>query len=104
MKKEITLEQIKKYNQMAEAAIGTGAYDMLGLFREYRDEDTKRWGGNPYGYLYPISTYDWDGDDSIRFYLKTINERTYLYMDLDGEPADRYLLEGKDIAKAFFGV
>ena len=102
MKKEITLEQINKYNQMVEAAIGTGAYDMLGLFREYRDEDTKKWGGNPYGYLYPISTYSWDGGDFIRFYLKTFSGRSYLYMDMDGEPADRYLL--KDIAKAFFGV
>lgn len=103
--KEITLEQVKKYNQIAEAAIGTEAYNMLGLYREYRDEDTKKWGGNPYGYLYPISTYDWAGEeDSIRFYLKTINGRAYLYIDYDGEPSDRYLLEGKEIAKAFFGA
>lgn len=103
--KEITREQVKKYNQMVEAAIGTEAYDMLGLYREYRDDDTKKWGGNPYKYLYPISTYAWtEGDDSIKFYLKTINGRAYLYMDMDGEPADRYLLEGKEIAKAFFGV
>ena len=102
--KEITREQINKYNQMVEAAIGTEAYDMLGLYREYRDEDTKKWGGNPYGYLYQISTYDWVKDDSVRFFLKTINGRAYLYMDLDGEPADRYLLEGKDVAKAFFGA
>ena len=102
--KEITREQIEKYNQMAEAALGTGAWEMLGLYREYRD-DTKKWGGNPYGYLYPISTYDCtEGDDFIRFYLKTINGRAYLYTDLYGEPADRYLLEGKDVAKAFFGV
>jgi hypothetical protein len=104
--KEITREQINKYNQMVEAAIGTEAYDMLGLYREYRDEDTKKWGGNPYGYLYQIATYDWvkEYENSIRFYLKTINGRAYLYMDLDGEPADRYLLEGKDVAKAFFGA
>lgn len=105
MKKTISIEQINKYNQMVEAAIGTAAYDMLGLYREYRDDDTKKWGGNPYKYLYPISTYDWtEGDDSIRFYLKTINGIAYLYMDMDGEPADRYLLEGKDVAKAFFGA
>ena len=102
--KEITLEQIKKYNQMVEAAIGTEAYDMLGLYREYRDEDTKKWGGNPYGYLYPIATYDWVKDEDIRFYVKTVNGRTWIYMDLDGEPADRHLLEGKDVAKAFFGA
>lgn len=102
--KEITREQIEKYNQMAEAALGTGAWEMLGLYREYRD-DTKKWGGNPYRYIYLISTYAWaEGDDSIRFYLKTINGRAYLYTDLDGEPADRYLLEGKDVAKAFFGA
>lgn len=103
--KEITLEQIRKYNTMVEAAIDTKAYDMLGLYREYRNEDTKKWGGNPYGYLYPIATYDWNGDaDGIRFYLKTINGRAYIYTYLDGEPADRHLLEGKEIAKAFFGV
>lgn len=103
--KEITLEQIRKYNTMVEAAIGTGAYDMLGLYKEYRDDDTKKWGGNPYRYLYSISTYDWAGDDDfVRFYLKTINGRAYLYMDMDGEPDERYLLEGKDVAKAFFGA
>lgn len=103
--KEITFAQIENYNHMAEAALGTGAWEMLGLYREYRDEDTKKWGGNPYGYLYPISTYAWtEEEDSLRFYLKTINGRAYLYMDLDGEPSDRYLLEGKDVAKAFFGV
>ena len=47
MKKTISLEQINKYNQMAEAAIGTGAYDMLGLYREYRDDDTKNGEGIP---------------------------------------------------------
>ena len=105
--KEITLEQVKKYNQMVEAAIGTKAYDMLGLSREYRDEDTKKWGGNPYGYLYPIATYDWvndDDDDFVRFFLKSINGRAYIYTYLDGDLVDRHLLEGKDVAKAFFGV
>lgn len=97
--KEITREQINKYNQMVEAAIGTEAYDMLGLYREYRDEDTKKWGGNPYNYLYQIATYD-----SARFFLKTINGRAYIYTYLDGNPEDRHLLEGKDVAKAFFGV
>lgn len=102
--KEITLEQVKKYNQMVEAAIGTEAYDMLGLYREYRDEDTKKWGGNPYNYLYQIATYDWVKDDSVRFFLKTINGRAYIYTYLDGDPVDRHLLEDKDVAKAFFGV
>lgn len=103
--KEITLAQVENYNHIAEAALGTGAWEMLGLYKEYRDEDTKKWGGNPYGYLHSISTYDWtEEEDSIRFYLKTINGRAYLYMDLDGEPSDRYCLEGKDVAKAFFGI
>jgi hypothetical protein len=104
MKNTISIEQIKKYTQMVEAAIGTAAYDMLALYREYRDDDTKKWGGNPYHYLYAISTYDWADEEAIRFYLKTINGIPYLYMDLDGEPADRYLLEGKAVALAFFGV
>lgn len=102
--KEITLEQVKKYNQMVEAAIGTEAYDMLGLYREYRDDDTKKWGGNPYGYLYPISTEDAFEENEKTFYIKTINGITYLYMDLMGDIDTRYLLEGKDVAKAFFGV
>ena len=104
--KEITREQVKKYNQMVEAAIGTGAYDMLGLIREYRDDDTKKWVGNPYGYLYPIATYDWVKDENgfVKFFLKNINGRAYIYTYLDGELVDRHLLEGKEIAKAFFGV
>lgn len=104
-KQIITLDQVKKYNAMVEAAIGTGAYDMLALYKEYRDDDTKKWGGNPYGYLYQISTYDWWNDkNGVRFYIKVVGGMTYLYTDLDGEPADRYRLEGKEIARAFFGV
>jgi hypothetical protein len=102
--KEITLAEIENYNQMAEAALGTGAWEMIGLYREYRDEDTKKWGGNPYGYLYQIATYDWVKDDSVRFFLKTVNGRAYIYTYLDGDPADRHLLEDKDVAKAFFGA
>jgi hypothetical protein len=102
MKKYISLEAVKNYNVMVEAAIETKAYDMLALYREYRD-DSKKWGGNPYKYLYPISTYEWVKDkDSVKFYLKTVSGVEYLYMDLDGEPADRYLLN--DIAKAFFNA
>lgn len=102
MKKYISLEAVKKYNVMVEAAIETKAYDMLALYKEYRD-DSKKWGGNPYKYLYPISTYEWVEDkDSVKFYLKTVSGVEYLYMDLDGEPADRYLLN--DIAKAFFNA
>lgn len=102
MKNYISLEAVKKYSVMVEAAIGTKAYDMLALYREYRD-DSKKWGGNPYNYLYPISLYEWVEDkDSVKFYLKTVSGVDYLYMDLDGEPADRYLLN--DIAKAFFNA
>lgn len=106
MKKIITREQIKKFNAMVEAAIGTGAYDMLALYREYRDDDTKRWGGNPYHYLYSIGTYDWWSDENaVKFFIKTVSGTDYLYVYLDGEPADRYRLEeDKEIARAFFGV
>lgn len=100
MKKEITVEQVKKYNQMVEAAIGTEAYDKLAFDHEYREDDTKRWIGNPYGYRYPISVWADDGE----YYLKTVCGNAYLYMNLEGEPTDRYLLEGNDIAKAFFGA
>ena len=104
-KKVITVDQIEKYNKMVEASIGTAAYDMLGLYREYRDEDTKKWGGNPYRYLYSICTYDWFHDpDSVSFYIKTLGGVPFLYVDIDGTPDTRYLLEGKDVAKAFFGV
>lgn len=103
--REVKIEQVNDYNKIVEATIGTEAYDMVALYREYRDDDTKRWGGNPYNYLYPITTYDWFKDqDSIRFYLRTINGRSYIYTYLDGEPADRHLLEGNEFAKALFGV
>ena len=104
-KKIITREQVEKFNAMVEAAIGTDAYDKLALYREYRDDDTKRWGGNPYRYLYMISTYDWwDDKNAVVFYIKNVSGIAFLYIDLDGEPADRYLLEDKEIARAFFGV
>lgn len=103
--KEITKDQVKKFNAMVEAAIGTNAYDMLALYREYRDDDTKRWGGNPYGYLYQISTYDWwSNENGVKFYIKTVSGIDYVYVYLDGEPADRYRLVDKEIARAFFGV
>lgn len=96
--KEITLEQVNKYNQIIEAAKGTAAYTELALWQEYKpDEDiSKRW-LTAYPYC-RISTYT----DGMRFYIKNVNGKTYLYMDLDGSPADRYCLEGKYIAKRFF--
>ena len=100
MKKVITREQIKKYNQIVTASIGTKAYYKVALAREDRDDDTKRWIGNPYGYLYGIS----DCFEDAEYYIKTVKGRTYLYMDLDGEPADRYHLDGKELAQLFFGV
>lgn len=99
--KEITLEQINKYNQMVEAASGTRAYYKIALLQEYKPDDSKSW--------YPacgcfclckISTYT----DGMRFYIKTVRGTLYLYMDLDGEPADRYCIEDKEIARLFFGV
>lgn len=103
--KNITKDQVKKFNAMVEAAIGTKAYDMLALYKEYRSDDKKRWGGNPYGYLYPISTYDWWSDENnVKFYIKTVSGIDYVYVYLDGEPADRYRLVDKEIARAFFGV
>ena len=68
MKKTISIEQIKNYNQMVNAAIGTEAYNLLALPREDRDDDTKRWRGNPYGYLYGIC----DCFEDAEYYLKTV--------------------------------
>ena len=102
MKKTISIEQINKYNQMVEAAIGTAAYNLLALRRQYRDDDTKRWIGDPYGYFYKITTFNMEEGDE--YYLKTVNGVTYLYYNIAGTPADRYCLEGKDVARAFFGV
>ena len=100
MKKVITRDQVENYNQMVEAAIGTGAYNMLGLYREYRDDDTKKWGGNPYGYLYGICACF----DDAEYYIKTVGDRMYIYMALDGEAQDRCRIDDKEIARAFFGV
>lgn len=104
-KKVITLEQVEKYNKMVEMAIGTEAYDKLAFAHEYREDDTKRWIGNPYGYHYPIHIWkDNSGMYEAEYYLKTVCGTRYLYMNLGGEPADRYLLEGNEIAIAFFGA
>ena len=100
MKKVITRDQVRKYNQMVEAAIDTDAYNMLAFPREYRDEDTKRWIGNPYGYLYMIC----DCFDDAEYYIKTVGDRMYIYMTLDGEAQDRCRIDDKEIARAFFGV
>ena len=100
MKKVITRDQVQKYNQMVEAAIGTDAYNKLALPREYRDDDTKRWIGNPYGYLYAIC----DCFEDAEYYIKTVCGQAYIYMALDGEPTDRCYIEDNEIAKAFFGV
>ena len=100
MKKTLTREQIDKYNAIVEATIGTKAYNLTALYREYRDDDTKKWGGNPYNYLYSISK----GFDDAVYYIKTLGDRTYIYMDLDGAPVDRYRIDDKPLALAFFGV
>jgi len=100
MKKIITREQVQKYNQMVEAAIGTDAYNKLALPREYKDDDTKRWIGNPYGYLYQIP----DCFEDYEYYIKTVCGKAYIYTDLDGEPADRCCIDGCEIARLFFGV
>ena len=103
-KRVITIEQVRNYNQMVFAAMGTKAFDMVALFKEFRDEDTGKWGGNPYRYLYPIADYDQFEDSEQTYYIKTVNGVPYLYMDLMGDIDTRYCLEGKDVAKAFFGV
>lgn len=96
----ITREQIEKYNQMVKASVGTEAYDKLALPCEYKDEDTKRWIGNPYGYIYQIPA----SFDDAEYYIKTVCGIPYVYMALDGELTDRCCLEGKEIARLFFGV
>lgn len=105
-KKTITVEQVEKYNQMIEAAIGTDAYDKLALPFEYKDDDTKRWIGNPYGYLYQIHTFDGNinKEEGDEFYIKTVCGTPYLYLNLEGEPTDRYSLEKSEIARLFFGI
>lgn len=100
MKKVITRDQVKKYNEMVNASIGTEAYDKIALPREYRDDETKKWGGNPYNYKYQIC----DCFEDAVYYIKTIGGRAYVYMELDGEPQDRSLLDDSEIARLFFGV
>ena len=102
-KKVITLEQIEKYNKMVEMAIDTEAYNKLALPMEYKDDTTKRWIGNPYGYQYRIHVFE-NWEDGDEFYIKTVCGVPYLYLNLGGEPSDRYCLEGKEIARLFFGV
>ena len=100
MKKIITREQINKYNEIIGAAIGTDACNLVALFQEYRDDDTKRWTYSDYYHRYRQQISIWDDGE---YYIKTIIGTPYLYMNLDGEPADRYCLD-TDFARAFFGV
>lgn len=102
MKKVITIEQIKKYNEMVGASIGTEAMKKLALPMEYKEDDSKRWIKNPYCYLYAIS--DCFAGNGAEYYIKTIRGSVYLYMDLDGDPVDRYCLDDREIARLFFGV
>lgn len=95
MAKEISNEMVKKYNEIIKATIGTNAYDQVALYHEFKT-DEGRWEQESY---YGISTYEFDG---VRFYLKIINGRRWLYMDMDGEIADRYLLEDCKMARLFF--
>lgn len=99
MKNIITLEQIKKYNEIIGLAVGTEAMNLVALRQEYKDDDKNKWFyGSYYEYRQMISVWD-DGE----YYIKKIKDAAYLYMNLDGEPADRYLID-TDFARAFFGV
>lgn len=99
MKNIITLEQIKKYNEIIGLTVGTGAMNLAALRQEYKDDEKNKWHyGSYYEYRQMISVWD-DGE----YYIKKIKDATYLYMNLDGEPADRYLID-TDFARAFFGV
>ena len=94
----VTLEQVKKYNEIIGLAVGTAAANLVALRQEYKDDDKKKWYfSDPY---YPrrqmISVWD-DGEYSI----KSIDGLIYLYMNLDGSPADRYCLD-TDFARKFF--
>ena len=97
MKNTITVDQIEKYNQMVEASIGTDAYNRLALVKEYREDDTKRWIGNPYGYLYPIC----DCFKDAEYYIKTVKGRIYLYMDLGWRACRQISLGWQRDCKAF---
>jgi hypothetical protein len=98
MTKEISIEMVKKYNEIVKATIGTKAYEQVALYHEFKTDEGKWESTSSYGYKYPISLWD----DGMRFYLKSISGRRWLYMDLDGEIADRYLLEDCKIARLFF--
>jgi hypothetical protein len=99
MAKEISIEKINKYNQIIKATIVTKAYEQVALSHEFKTDEGRWEQASCYGYKYSISTYDFDG---VRFYLKIVSGRRWLYMDLDGEIADRYLLEDCKIARLFF--
>jgi len=100
MKNIVTLEQIKKYNEIIGLAVGTEAMNLVALLQEYKDDDKNKWfySCDCYKYRQMISVWD-DGE----YYIKKIKDATYLYMNLDGEPTDRYLID-TDFARAFFGV
>ena len=101
MKKTVTLEMVKRYNQIVDATVGTDARYLVGLWQEWKDDD-KKW--NRSTFISRISTDFAERYGGCEFYLKTVNGSLYLYMDLDGEISDRYCLDGNDVAKAFFGV
>lgn len=98
MAKEISIEKINKYNEIVKATIGTKAYEQVALYHEFKTDEGRWESASAYGYRYAISTWE----DGMRFYLKTVCGKRWLYMDLDGEIADRYLLEDCKMARLFF--
>ncbi len=100
-KRVITKEQVRKYNEMVKASIGTPVYEKVALPREFKD-DSGRWISNPYNYLYPINEYE-DSWGAV-YFIRTINDVPYIYVYMDDEPTDRLCLANCEIAKLFFGI
>lgn len=101
MKNTVTLETVNKYNQIIDATIGTEALYLVGLFQEWKGDD-KKWHRETC--ISRISTYFAEKYGGCEFYTKTVNGSAYLYMDIEGEIADRYCLDGNDLARKMFGV
>lgn len=94
MTKTITIEEIRRFNNMIDALKGTDHHYIMDVMHEVKEDPNPKWFYMGCGKIYlPVGSQP---------YIKTIKGKAYIYAD-NGISTYRWLIDDK-LSRAFFGI